>query len=65
MAKIISKKNICKAAKWLFEEALQIAEEEEKQKASRRGAEERERYTLLNAEFQRIIRFSSMNNAKK
>ena len=44
---------------------MQIAEEEEKQKASRRGAEERERYTLLNAEFQRIIRFSSMNNAKK
>ena len=30
VTKIISKKNKCKAAEWLSEEALQIAEEEEK-----------------------------------
>ena len=37
----------CKKAKWLFEEALQIA-------VKSRG--EKERYTHLNAEFQRITR---------
>ena len=39
----------CKKAKWLSEEALQIAE---KKDAKSKG--ERERYTHLNAEFQRI-----------
>ena len=48
----IPKKNKSKKAKWLSEEALQIAEK-------RRGAKgkgEKERYTRLNAEFQRIAR---------
>ena len=50
--KNIPKKKKCKKAKWLSEEALQIAEK-------RRGVkdkEERERYTQLNAEFQRTAR---------
>ena len=42
----------CKKAKWLSEEALQIAVKRRKVKA--KG--EKERYTLLNAEFQRIAR---------
>ena len=37
-------------AKWLSEEALQIVEERREAK----GKRERERYTQLNAEFQRI-----------
>ena len=49
--KIIPKKKKCNKAKWLSEEALQIAE---KRKA--KGKEEKERYTYLNAEFQRIAR---------
>ncbi|KAF7250474.1 Craniofacial development protein 2 [Varanus komodoensis] len=48
--KTIPKKKKCKKAKWLSEEALQIAEERRKAK----GKGERERYTQLNAEFQRI-----------
>ena len=50
--KTIPKKKKCKKAKWLSEEALQIAEKrrEEKDKG------EKERYTHLNAEFQRIAR---------
>ena len=39
-----------KKAKWLSEEALQIAEERREVK----GKEEKERYTHWNAEFQRI-----------
>ena len=39
-------------AKWLFEEALQIAEK--RRKATGKG--EKERYTHLNSEFQRIAR---------
>ena len=39
-------------AKWLSEEALQIAEKRKEAK----GKEEKERYTHLNAEFQRIAR---------
>ena len=39
-------------AKWLSEEALQIAEERREAK----GKGEKERYTYLNAEFQRIAR---------
>ena len=50
--KTILKKKKCKKAKWLFEEALKIAvkRKEEKNKG------EKERYTHLNAEFQRIAR---------
>ena len=50
--KIIPKKKKCKKAKWLSEEALQIAEKRREEK----GKREKERYTLLNAEFQRIAR---------
>ena len=48
----IPKKKVCKKAKWLSEEALQIAEKRRKAK----GKGEKERYTHLNAEFQRIAR---------
>ena len=47
--KTISKKKKCKKAKWLSNEALQIAEKRREAK----GKEEKERYTHLNAEFQR------------
>ena len=47
--KTIPKKKKCKKAKWLSDEALQIAEKRREAK----GKEE-ERYTHLNAEFQRI-----------
>ena len=47
--KTIPKKKKCKKAKWLSEEGLQMAEQ-------RREAKEKERYTHLNAEFQRIER---------
>ena len=50
--KIIPKKKKCKKAKWLSEEALQIAEKRREAK----GKGEKERYTHLNAEFQRIAR---------
>ena len=49
--KAIPKKKKCKKAKWLSGEALQISE---KRKAKSKG--EKERYTHLNAEFQRIAR---------
>ena len=52
VTKTIPKKKKCKKAKWLSEEALQIAEERREMKS--KG--ERERYTHLNAEFQRIAR---------
>ena len=48
--KTIPNKKKCKKAKWLSEEALQIAEKRRDVK----GKEEKERYTHLNAEFQRI-----------
>ena len=48
--KTIRKKKKCKKAKWLSEEALQIAEK----RREVQGKEERERYSQLNAEFQRI-----------
>ena len=48
--KTIPKKKKCKQAKWLSEEALQIAVE--RREAKSKG--EKERYTHLNAEFQRI-----------
>ena len=50
--KTIPKKKKCKKAKWLSEEALQIAEKTREAK----GKEEKERYIHLNAEFQRIAR---------
>ena len=50
--KTIPKKKKCKKAKWLSEEALQIAEKRREVKGNR----EKERYTHLNAEFQRIAR---------
>ena len=49
--KTIPKKNKCIKAKWLSEEALRIAV---KREAKSKG--KRERYTHLNAEFQRIAR---------
>ena len=48
--KTIPKKKKCKQAKWLSEKALQIAEKIKEAK----GKGEKERYTHLNAEFQRI-----------
>jgi len=50
--KTIPKKKKCKKAKWLSEEALQIAVK--RREVKRKG--EKERYTHLNAEFQRIAR---------
>ena len=65
MIKTIAKEKKCKKAKWLSEEALQTAikRREVKDRA------EKERYTHLNAEFQRIARRdkkpSTEINAKK
>ena len=63
--KTISKKKKCKKAKWLSEEALHIAEKRREEK----GKGKKERYTHLNAKFQRRtrrgIRSSSVINAKK
>ena len=50
--KTIPKKKKCKKAKWLFEEALQIAVK--RREAKSKG--EKERHTNLNAEFQRTAR---------
>ena len=50
--KTIPMEKKCKKAKWLSEEALQIAVKRRKVKS--KG--EKERYTYLNAEFQRIAR---------
>ena len=52
MIKTIPKKKKCKKAKWLSEQALQIAEKRKEAK----GKGEKERNTHLNAEFQRIAR---------
>ena len=52
MIETIPKKKKYKQAKWFSEEALQIAEERREVK----GKGENERYTHLNAEFQRIAR---------
>ena len=52
MVKTISKKKKCKKAKWLSEETLEIAQKRREVK----GKGEKERYTHLNAEFQRIAR---------
>ena len=50
--KTIPKKKKCKMAKWLSDEALQIAEKRREAK----GKREKERYIDLNAEFQRTER---------
>jgi len=52
MIKTISKKRKCNKAKWLSEEALQIA----KKRREAEGQGEKERYTHLNAELQRMAR---------
>ena len=52
VVKTIPKKKKCKEAKWLSEEAFQIAEKIREAK----GKGEKERYTHLNAEFRRIAR---------
>ena len=52
VTKTIPKKKIYKKAKWLSEEALQIAEKRREVK----GKGEKERHTHLNAEFQRIAK---------
>ena len=63
--KTISKKMKCKKSKWLSEEALQIPVKRRELK----GKGEKERYTHLNAEFQRIASRDKkaflVNNAKK
>ena len=62
--KTIPKGKKCKKAKWLSEEALQIAQKRRKAK----GKGEKKRYIHLNAEFQRIARRdknSSVINEKK
>ena len=50
--KTISKKKKCKNAKWLSYKASQIAGK----RIEAKGKGEKERYTLLNAEFQTIAR---------
>ena len=50
--KTMPKKKKCKKAKWLSEEALQIA----LKRRDAKGNREKERYTHLNAEFQRRAR---------
>ena len=66
MIKTIPKKKKCKKAKWLSEEAIQIAEK----RREAEGKGEKERYKHLNAELQRIAKRdirkpSSVINAKK
>ena len=66
LIKTIPKKKECKKARWLSEEALQIAENRREENI--KG--EKERYTHLNEEFQRIARrdktvFPPPINAKK
>ena len=65
VTKTIPKEKKCKKAKWLSEGALQIAEKREA-----KGKGKKERYTHLNAEFQRIARkdkktFLSSNQCKE
>ena len=64
MIKTIPKKQKCKKAKWLSEEALQIAEKRREVK----GKGEKERYTHLNSEFRKVARRDKkafLNDAKK
>ena len=64
-SKTIPKKKKCKKANWLSEEALQMAVKRKEVKSKA----EKERYTHLDAEFQRIARrdkkASSVISAKK
>ena len=53
VTKTVPKMKKCKKAKWLSEEALQIAV---KRRREAKGKREKERYTHLNAKFQRITR---------
>ena len=50
MIKTIPKKKTCKKEKWLYEEAIKIAEK----RGETKGKGEKERYTHLKAELQRI-----------
>ena len=61
MYKSIPKKKKCKKAKWLSEEALQIAEK----RRNAKGKGEKERYTCLNAEFQRIAEIREIGEIRK
>ena len=64
VTKTIPKKKKCKKARWLSEEALQIAVK--RREANGKG--EKKRYTYFNAEFQRIARRdkkTSVISAKK
>ena len=56
VSKTIPKKKKCKKTKWLSKEALQIAEK----RGDAKGKGDREIYTQLNAEFQRIARRDKM-----
>ena len=62
MIKTNPKKNKCKKAEWLSEEALQIAEKKKRTETNKqtkkklKAKEKSKRYTHLNAEFQRIAR---------
>ena len=49
---MVPKEKKCKKAKWLSEEALQIADKSREAKGQRK----KERYTHVNAEFQRIAK---------
>ena len=60
-SKTIPKKKKCKKAKWLSEEALQIAEK--RREAKTKG--EMERYFHLNAEFQRRARRDKKESMKR
>ena len=63
-SKTIPKKKKYKKAKWLSEEALKIA----KKRREAKGKGKKERYTHLNAEFQRIARSDKkafLSNPKK
>ena len=52
VTKTIPKKKKCKKTKWLSEEALKITEKRREAK----GKGDKERYTQMNAEFQRTAR---------
>ena len=58
--KTIPKKRKCKKAKWLSNEALQIAEKRKETKC--KG--DKESYRKLNADFQRIARRDKVKNSK-
>ena len=61
MIKTIPKEKKCKKAKWLSEEALEIADKIREAK----GSGEKERYTHLNPEFQRVARGGKKNFPSK